>query len=148
VLDSTWSSNAIFWQFLSVFITICHHMKDVKTRRCQPYLNVWWTLMSSSETCIVWCGVRFNFREIHEGWWFIFLELSDQADNSSEYHRTKGAIFWNYISQHNLKFWHLSEIFLHSALFTLFTVYLESHVTKTTKRNSKTWKFWLSIRIS
>jgi hypothetical protein len=47
-----------------------------------------------------------------------------------------------------LKFWHLSDIFLHSALYDLFTVYLESHVTKTMKRNAKTWKFWLSIRIS
>jgi len=130
VLDSTWSSNAIFWQFLRVCITICHHMKDVKTRRYQLCLNVWWTLISSSETCIVWCGVRFNFREIHESWWFIFLELSDQAENSSEYHHTKEAIFWNYIFQHNLKFWHLSEVFLHSALFALFTVYFESQVKK------------------
>lgn len=144
MLDSTWSINAIFWQFLRVCITICHHMKDVKTRRtrrCQLYLNVWLTLIPSCETCIVWCGVKFKFREINESWWFIFLELLGQAENLSEYHHTKGAIFWNYIFQHNSKFWHLSEIFLHSALFALFILYLENHATKIMKRNSKTWKF-------
>lgn len=93
-----------------VYIIVCHHMKDIKIRRCNLYLNMLLSVLCSSDTCINWYIARFNFREIVVSF-HIQLKIIRLP--------SMGAIFWNYIFKHILNCIHLSEIFLQGVLFVL-----------------------------
>jgi hypothetical protein len=143
MLDSTWSSNAIFWQFIRICITISHHMTDAKTRICQLYLNVWLTLLSSNETCIVWCVRDLILEKFVRAGGLYFLNFQIKLKIHQSTTTPKGQYFGTIFSciTGNFDIW---VRFFTLCLVALFTVYHESHLlhmTKTTRRNAKTWKF-------